>query len=449
MARRSHSSRATEEQPGLDKVPTVEEFLKTVVRSNLIERQELKSTLESFPHAQRHDAQALADHLVRAGKLSRFQARKLLLGVSRGLIFGPYQILSMIGKGGMGRVFLTRDSRTGQLRALKVLPPSKARSKERLLARFQREMELSQKVAHPHLCRTFEVGQLHGVYYLAMEFIPGQSLSRLVKTYGPLTVPRAARLLAEVASGLHSAHQQGLVHRDLKPGNIMITPHDHAKVLDLGLALMEGEKSDDPTITGGQGYVVGTMDYIAPEQTHDATAVDARADIYALGCTLYYALTGRPPFPGGTSLEKIQRQRNEQPDSLLELLPTLPPGFAAIVRQMMHKDPKKRFASAREVAEKLWPWAGSAPEQPIDQEDDPAYVAAIETLRQEEPPPDSSWTDMDLDTLETRTPQADEEDKGGVPVERLLTWTLIGLGLAVCVTALVAGLVQVARLIGR
>src|SRR4051812_24063260 len=108
----------------------------------------------------------------------------------------------------------------------------------------------------------------------------------------------------------------------------MITPHDHAKVLDLGLALMEGEKCDDPSITGGQGYIVGTMDYIAPEQTYDPTAVDARADVYSLGCTLYYALAGRPPFQGGTSIEKIYRHRKEEPQPLLELRPTIPPAFA-------------------------------------------------------------------------------------------------------------------------
>lgn len=447
MARRSRSSGTTEEQSGLEKVPTVEEFLKTVVRSNLIEREQLKSALQTLPHAQRHDAQALADHLVRAGKLSRFQARKLLIGVSRGLIFGPFQILSQIGKGGMGKVFLTRDSRTGMLRALKVLPPRKARAKERLLARFQREMELSQKVSHPHLCRTFEVGQMHDIYYLAMEFIPGRTLSRLVNNEGPLEVPRLARLMAEVASALEHAHQQGLIHRDLKPGNIMITPHDHAKVLDLGLALMAGEKGDDPSITGGQGYVVGTMDYIAPEQTYDPTAVDARADVYSLGCTLYFALAGRPPFQGGSSIEKIHRQRKEEPQPLLEIRPTIPPAFAALVHQMMNKEPRKRFATARAAEEKLWLWAEGAPELPLDSDDDPDYAAAIEALRKEEPSPDSSWSDIDIDTQETPAP-ARTGSKSPLSMDRVLTWSLILLALAVSIAALIGGLVHLAHLLG-
>ncbi len=444
---RSRSSDAPGDQPEQNNVPTVEEFLKTVVRSGLLDRDQLLPLLQTFPNAQRHDAQALADHLVRAGKLSRFQARKLLKGIARGLIFGPYQILSQIGKGGMGQVFLCRDSRNGLLCALKILPPSKARSKERLLARFQREMELSKEVAHPHLCRTFDADKLRGVYYLAMEFIPGQTLSRLVNTQGPLKVPRAARLMAEVASGLEHAHQKGLIHRDLKPGNIMITPHDHAKVLDLGLALKAGDKADDPTVTGGEGYIVGTMDYIAPEQTYDPTAVDGRADIYSLGCTLYYVLTGRPPFPGGTSVEKVYRQRKEEPEALLKLVPAIPPAFAALVQQMMAKDPRKRFPSARAVEERLWLWAEGSPWQPLDSDNDPDYTAAIERLRKEEPATDSSLTDIDLgDTADTGEAEAKAAERRPLSLAQVLFWSLIVLGLAAGVGALVGGLVKLARM---
>src|SRR5947209_6940173 len=162
----------------------------------------------------------------------------------------------------MSTVYRVRDKRTQKLLALKVLPPKRAREEERMLARFLREMTLSQRVAHPHIARTHEVGDVRGVYYIAMEFIPGKSLYRVVSEQGPLAVPRAARLFAEAASGLEHAHARGLVHRDLKPSNIMITPNDHAKVLDLGLALVQGETGTDRAIVGGQGYVVGSMDYI-------------------------------------------------------------------------------------------------------------------------------------------------------------------------------------------
>lgn len=443
MTRGSNSTGAPESQPGPGKVPTIEEFLKTVVRSGLLDRDQLLSALQTVPSEHEHDALAVADHLVRTGKLSRFQSRKLLAGVSKGLLFGPYQILSLIGKGGMGKVFLARDSRDGVLRALKVLPPKMARSKERLLARFQREMEMSQRVSHPHLCRTYAAGQMHGVYYLVMEFIPGQTLSRLVHNQGPLPLDRAARLMSEVASGLDHAHQLGLIHRDLKPGNIMVTPHDHAKVLDLGLALMEGEQTDDPSVTGGHGYVVGTMDYIAPEQTYDPTAVDARADVYSLGCTLYFALTGRALFPGGTSVEKIRRHRKEAPVQLRALLPDMPSGFAALVHQLLAKDPQNRLSSAKEVEDQLALWAGGSPPQPLDRDTDPDFVAAIETLRKQEPPTDSSLTDLDIageggpakpELMQTETEQL-------LSPRIVLRWVLLLVGLAVAGAVLVGGLI--------
>src|SRR5262249_29933104 len=144
---------------------------------------------------------------------------KLLQGTAMGLVLGPFHVLSPIGRGGMGTVYLARDSRSDQLLALKVLPPKRAREEPRILARFRREMEMCQRVAHPHLAWTYGVGFCQGVYYLAMEYIPGKSLFRIVADQGPLKVPRAARLFAEVASALEHTHQQGLIHRDLKPSN--------------------------------------------------------------------------------------------------------------------------------------------------------------------------------------------------------------------------------------
>jgi eukaryotic-like serine/threonine-protein kinase len=424
--------------------PSVEDFLKTVVRSGLLERENLAEALRGLPSELRHDTLALAEHLVRTGKLSRFQARKLLQGIGRGLILASYQILSMIGKGGMGRVYLARDSRSSQLVALKVLPPSKARTKERLLARFQREMELSRKVSHPHLCQTLDSGMFGGVHYLAMEFIPGQTLTRLINAQGPIEVPRAARLMAEVASSLEHAHQQGLIHRDLKPGNIMITPYDHAKVLDLGLALIQGEKAD-PSVTGGLGYVVGTMDYISPEQTKDSVGVDGRADVYSLGCTLYFCLTGRPPFPGGTSMEKIHRHRAEEPEPLLKLRPTLPIPFAALVHQMMAKDPNQRLVSAQQAEDKLRMWAESGPAEPVDSVKDHTYTQAVEALKMEDPPADGSWTELDL-LGDGSEPTRDEEPEKpaieDVIGSRLLRWSLLGLGIVTVLVILLGALFQ-------
>jgi serine/threonine protein kinase len=356
-----------------DKALTAEQFLRCVLRSELLSREDLQAALANVASAWRDDPAALADHLVRAGKLTRFQANKLLRGIAQGMILGPYRVLAPLGRGGMAKVFLVRDTRNDQLVALKILPPRLARTEGRMLARFRREMEMSQRVAHPHLAWTSEVGEFRGMPYIAMEYIPGQTLSRLVGNEGPLVMPRAARLMAEVASALDHAHSQGLIHRDLKPSNILVTPREHAKVLDLGLALIHGETVTDNTVVGGQGYIVGTMDYIAPEQTLDAAAVDRRSDIYSLGCTLYFALTGQPPFPGGTGKEKIRRHRMEEPERLARRAPWVPAGFVELVERMMRKDPELRPGSAAEVEKELRAWAAGEAEQPPDTLSDLAF----------------------------------------------------------------------------
>jgi serine/threonine protein kinase len=247
-------------------------------------------------------------------------------------------------------------------------------------------MEMCQRVSHPNLAWTYEVGVNAGVYYIAMEYIPGKSLSRLVADEGPLPVARIARLAAEVALALDHAHSQGLIHRDLKPSNIMITPNDHAKVLDLGLALMAGEpKNGEREVIGGQGYVVGTMDYIAPEQTADPSRVDGRCDLYALGCSIYYALTCRHPFPGGTAREKIHRHRHEEPTPLADLNPTVPPGFVRLVQRLMAKDPAQRPGSAAALRMELLAWADRGPELPLDRPEDPGFQEAVNQLETKEP----------------------------------------------------------------
>jgi serine/threonine protein kinase len=369
---------------------TLDGFLKTTLRSGLLTRDQLRESGRELPLDLRNNVEALADHLVKSGKLSRFQADKLLQGTALGLVLGPFQVLAPIGKGGMGTVYLARDSRSQMLVALKVLPPKRAREEERLLARFRREMDMCQRVAHPQLAYTYEIGVCQGVYYIALEYIPGKTLYRLVSEEGPMPSSRAARLFAEVATALDHAHNQGLIHRDLKPSNIMITPHDHAKILDLGLALVQGEAPVEREIIGGEGYVVGTMDYIAPEQTENAAKVDPRSDVYSLGCSLYFALTGQPPFPGGSALEKIKRHREEDPVPIPQLNPAVAPAFIGLVRKMMAKNPAERFASAAEVRESLLAWASGDSLLPLDHQGDKEYQDAVIALETTEPPPELS-----------------------------------------------------------
>jgi serine/threonine protein kinase len=390
--------------------PSAERFLQMVARSGLLDRNELRQLADSFPKADRRDSRRLADRLVEAGRLTHFQAEKLLKGAWQGLVLGPYQILAPLGRGGMGSVYLARHSAQAgasvnspmpPLVALKVLPPKRAKAEGRVLARFQREMELCQRVGHPHLTRTFEAGVIDGVYYIAMEYIRGTSLSRLIKDGGPLPVARAARLFAEIAAGLEHAHEVGLIHRDLKPSNIMVTPNGHGKVLDLGLALAVDEVlPEDKTIVGGQGYVVGTMDYIAPEQVDDAAAVDARADLYALGCSLYFALSGQPPFPGGTSRDKMRRQRTDYAEPLAELNPAVPAAFARLVERLMEKDPERRYRSAAAVRAALLPWAADDPERPLDVDPHLSEAEALRAAEREQADEDAWWETVPVISFE-------------------------------------------------
>ena len=280
-------------------------------------------------------------------------------------------------------------------------------------------------------------GVCQGVYYIALEYIPGKSLFRLVTDEGPLSVPRAARLFGEVCSALDHAHNQGLIHRDMKPSNIMITPHDRAKVLDLGLALVQGEAPADREVVGGQGYVVGTMDYIAPEQAENAARVETSCDIYSLGCSLFFAMTGQPPFPGGTMLEKIQKHRSAEPPSMALLNPTVAPGFIAIVRKMMAKQPSQRFASAAEVREKLAIWASEDFVLPLDERGDREYQEAVAALEQATPA-----TEVLLEALPVTPPAPGVGDSGTNMIALIpetpsrvgpLAWFLGALGLATLV----------------
>jgi serine/threonine protein kinase len=397
----------------VDALPTADRLLQLLARSGLFEREDLRQITNAIPRDSRKNTQKLVDHLVDQKHLTSFQAAKLLKGTWQGLVLGPYHVLAPLGRGGMGSVYLARNSRIAPnaetekaeipaLVALKVLPPKRAKEEDRTLARFLREMDLCRRVSHPHVTKTFEAGDIQGVHYIAMEYIRGTSLAQVVKDGGPLPAPRAARFFAEVAAGLAHAHEKGIIHRDLKPSNLMVTPNGHAKILDLGLALTVNEELPaDKMIVGGQGYVVGTMDYIAPEQVDDATLIDFRADLYALGCTIYFALTGQPPFPGGTSIEKMKRHRTAFAVPVSDLNPTVPVAFARVVEKLMEKDPERRYQSADQLREALLPWTTDDAELPMDV--DP-HLTESEALRQLEEQqvaqPGLWWEDVPVMTFD-------------------------------------------------
>ena len=290
----------------------------------------------------------LAEICVNKGWITSFQAREMLN--DRHLFrLGQYTVLDEIGKGGMGQVFRAEHAMMGREVAVKVLP--RAKSTPESETAFRREMRMLGRLDHENLVRAFDAGYDAMVYYLVTELVPGIDLKHYVQKHGPLDEETAASVIAQAARGLGYAHEQGLVHRDVKPGNLLVMQDGRVKVLDLGLA---GSQLEDEALRIGR--VVGTMDYIAPEQIRAPDDVGPSADIYSLGCTLYYAVTGRPPFPGGDRKDKMQRHLNDTPDPVRRLSPHLSEAFCRVIDDMMAKAPERRISSANAVIERLRPW---------------------------------------------------------------------------------------------
>jgi len=297
--------------------------------------------------------QALADRLVDDKLLTPFQAREMLAGRRR-FRLGQYTVLDEVARGGMGQVFKAEHAMMGREVAVKVLPRAKATPESE--AAFRREMRMLGRLDHENLVRAYDAGYDAMVYYLVTELVPGLDLKRQVQKYGPLDEQLAASVISQAARGLAYAHEQGLVHRDVKPGNLLVMPDGRVKVLDLGLAGSQIEEESSRL-----GRVVGTMDYIAPEQIRAPDDVGPAADIYALGCTLYYTVTGQVPFPGGTRREKMQRHLGESPTPVRELAPWLSGDFSRLIEAMMAKHPSDRIQSAAEVVDRLRDWTPVAP----------------------------------------------------------------------------------------
>ena len=276
----------------------LDQFVANLARSGLVTPEALERARAQGAEGPEADAAIrLARSLIRQGELTSYQAKKVLAGATRGFFLGDYRILRPLGEGGMGKVYLAAHNRDGMRVAIKVLPPSKAGVGSQTLTRFRREMVLSRRVVHPNLARTLDVGQAGDVHFMVLEYVPGESLYQLVKhpRGGPLRVPDAARYFLKVLDGLEAAHGGGLVHRDIKPSNLMVTPDGDARILDLGLARAVDEESQ----LTRHNTVIGTLDYASPEQLSNASGADRRSDLYSLGCTLYFALSGRAPVRGG------------------------------------------------------------------------------------------------------------------------------------------------------
>ena len=304
---------------------------------------------------------AAAALIVREGLVTFFQAKQLKLGrYKRFTIGSKYRLLELIGAGGMGAVYLCEHTLMRRLVALKVLPVDKL-SDPSNLERFHREARAVAALDHPNIVRAYDIDQHEKLHFLVMEFVDGNSLQDVVSRHGPMDPVRAAHYISQSAVGLQHAHELGMVHRDVKPGNLLLDRAGVIKILDMGLARFFAKPADSVTEKYDDKCVLGTADYLAPEQAVSNT-VDVRADIYALGGTLYFLLTGQTPFPGGTIAAKLVAHQTKEPKPVEAYRPDVPPGLLAVLRKMMAKDVEVRYQEPAEVADALAEWA----EQPID-----------------------------------------------------------------------------------
>ncbi|MBW3539672.1 MAG: protein kinase [Planctomycetes bacterium] len=336
-------------------------FLDRLEDSRLLSPEQFAEAMHALDLRRLESPEEIARELVKHKLLTRFQAERLLDGRARGFFIDRYTVLEMLGLGGMGRLYLALDTESGQKVALKVLT-ERLKTDAGMLARLKIEARAGRKLDHPNIVRTLRCDDTGAICFVAMEFVRGISLFELLVTRGRLPHEQACDVALQAAAGLEHAHSRGIIHRDVKPENLLIDREGHVKLLDFGLALVKDEADSEFSLAMIFGHdCLGTADYIPPEQSLDSQAVDARADIYSLGCTLYCLLTAKFPFPEKTGAAKLEAHRTKLPRPLKDRDPRLPDEVVAVVEKMMAKRPEDRYQSAAEVIAALEPLAQRKP----------------------------------------------------------------------------------------
>lgn len=351
-----------------------ESFLAVVSKSGLVEPTRLQQYVENFSGegGDAQNAAQLADFLVEKLAITRWQAEKLLQGKHKGYFLGKYRLLSLLGRGGMSSVYLADHVLMRRRCAIKVLPAKRVGDSS-YLGRFHREAQAVASLDHPNIVRAYDVDHQSDrdaeIHFLVMEYVEGSSLQELVAKQGPVAYADAIDYVRQSALGLAHAHKAGLVHRDIKPGNLLLDKNGTVKILDLGLARFFNGSDEEQALTiQHDEKVLGTADYLAPEQALDSHSVDARADIYALGCTLFFLLTGQPPFTEGTLTQRLMAHQTKEPPPLTQFRPDAPDSLVELLKRMMAKKPDDRFPSAADTAMALLQW--------LNQNADPAWRQA-------------------------------------------------------------------------
>jgi serine/threonine protein kinase len=340
-------------------------ILDSLRRSRLLSDAELAAAVARLDGGEA--AEAVLEQLAGQGTLTPYQVRRVLAGKGEGLVLGQYRVLDELGRGGFGQVYKALHTVMGRAVAIKVIAPELVED-ERARSWFKREVVAVTQLCHPNVVMAYDANEADGQLFLVMEYVEGQNLDALVRRQGPLPVALACELMRQAARGLQYAHEKGIVHRDIKPGNLLVLNDGLArlaanpeqatapvvvKVVDFGLARLHQTTRTNTLQLQNEKSFLGTPDYVSPEQARDVHAVDIRSDLYSLGCTFYHALTGQRPFRGKTTLEIVIKNLNEDAEPLEEARPEVPPALCAAIRRLMEKDPARRFQSPAELIAEL------------------------------------------------------------------------------------------------
>jgi serine/threonine-protein kinase len=340
---------------------TPESFLTGFRQSGLVHEDRVESIINDLRKSgvDFGSAQSIAAAMIKKKLITEWQADKLLQGRHKGFILGRYRLQALLGKGEMSAVYQARHITMERSCAIKVLPANRVKDTS-YLGRFYREARAVAALNHPHIVSAYDVDQQSEggaeIHFLVMEHVEGANLEELIKQKGKIDIQNAADYIRQGAEGLAHAHQSGLIHRDIKPGNFLINTQGTVKLLDLGLARFFNTDGEESLTIKHDEKVLGTADFLAPEQAIDSHAVDARADIYSLGCTLYYCLTGHPPFTDGTLVQRLLAHQTKTPPSVKLDRPETPESLVTILEKMMAKNKEDRYQTARDTADALGQW---------------------------------------------------------------------------------------------
>ena len=329
----------------------LETFLSQLSSSGIVPEEKLKVVVSK--KASFADGEALARDMIKSRLLTKYQAEQILGGKGKSLTMGKYQILEKIGAGGMGQVYKAFHSNTERVVAIKVIL-GKGKIEPEVVKRFEREVKAAAKLVHSNIITVFDADQADGRIFMVMEYIKGDDLGEILRKKGQLSVSETVNYMLQAARGLKYAHDQGVIHRDIKPGNILVDPTGNVKIVDMGLAKIEikGDEEELSKLTADLS-VMGTIDYMSPEQAESTKDVDSRADIYSLGATLYYVLMGEVLYPGKNIIQKILSHRESPIPSLRINRPDVPPSLDMIFTKMVAKKVEDRYSSMAEVISAL------------------------------------------------------------------------------------------------